>query len=524
MDFQFPAINYLYLLASLLALTLAIGSRGRLVDRTSMLWLGVLCSFAVWTLGELLANVGTTLEWQLAFQRLVYLGVVLGVVFWLFFAIHYAGLQRWLSPLVVTLLLLVPASTLVLVATLEWHSLFYERAELVLRNDHWVLQLEYGIGFWVQILLSSYLYTITGSLLLMRASLQQPAIFRRQSSLIAVAAIFPMVANVLYVLGVDFTGGFDPTSLFFVFSAVLISVATRHYHFLRLSPIARDLVFRNISVGVLVLNPMQRITDVNPFFAKIVGMNVDELVGTDATEVLGLHFDCSLLTQDPAHWEGCLRSLNSARLFDVSSMPIQGYQGETAGTLVLLNDVTQMQNVLMQLRRQAHTDPLTQLPNRRGLLDWVADLPALDTMFQPALVVMADLDHFKALNDLHGHDCGDHILQRVARFIDDRLGPDDAVARWGGEEFCIVMTRRTFAQGLAFLERLRADIQDQAFVYQQQRLQVTMTFGMVARRPEESLEKAVARADMQMYEGKRQGRNRVLSAASVAAVDAGPVA
>lgn len=115
MEFQFPAINYLYRLASLLALALAIGSRDKLVDRTSMLWLGVLCSFAVWTLGELLANVGTTLAWQLAFQRLVYLGVVFGVVFWLFFAIHYAGLQRWLSPLVVTFLLLVPAATFVLV-------------------------------------------------------------------------------------------------------------------------------------------------------------------------------------------------------------------------------------------------------------------------------------------------------------------------------------------------------------------------------------------------------------------------
>jgi|GEM_PF-2149571 len=514
MSFQFPAINYLYLLASLLAITLAIGSRDKLVDRTSMLWLGVLCSFAVWTMGELLANMGTTLAWQLAFQRVVYVGVVFGVVFWLFFAIHYAGLQRWLNPLVVSLLLLVPAATLLLVATVEWHTLFYERTELVLRDKHWVLQFDYGIGFWVQILLCSYAYTLTGSLLLMRASLQQPAIFQRQSSLIAVAAIFPMLANVLYVLGVDFTGGFDPTSLFFVFSAVLISVAARHYHFLRLSPMARDLVFRNIGVGVVVLNAMQRITDANPFFAKIVGMDVDELVGTEADEVFALHFDCSLLTRDSAHWEGRLRSLSSARLFEVSSMPILGYQGETAGTLVLLNDVSQMQSVLMQLRRQAHTDPLTQLPNRRGLLDWVADLPALDTMFQPALVVMADLDHFKALNDQHGHDCGDHILQRVARLIDDRLGPDDAVARWGGEEFCIVMTRRSHAQGRALLEQLRADIQDQTFMYKELCLQVTMTFGMVERRPDETLEQTIARADMQMYEGKRQGRNRVISASA----------
>ncbi len=110
MSFKFPAINYLCLLASMLA----IGSRDTLMDRTFMLWLGVLCCFAVWTLGELLANIGTTLEWQLAFQRLVYLGVVLGMVFWLFLAIHYAGLQRWLSPLLPARMLVVAVARFVL--------------------------------------------------------------------------------------------------------------------------------------------------------------------------------------------------------------------------------------------------------------------------------------------------------------------------------------------------------------------------------------------------------------------------
>lgn len=520
MSFQFPAINYLYLLASVLALVLGVASRGRMVDRTALLWLGVLFGFTVWSLGELLANIGTTLAWQLAFQRVVYLGVVCGVVFWLLFAIHYAGFQRWLTPLTTSLLLIVPAATLLMVSTLEWHALFYERATLVRRENYWVLEFEYGIGFWVQILLCSYLYTVVGSVLLLRASFQQPAIYRRQSTLIAIAAVFPMVANVLYVLGVDFTGGFDPTSLFFVFSALLISVATRHYHFLRLSPIARDLVFRNISIGVVVLNRMQHITDVNPSFAKITGSTADELVGTMADEIFDLSFDCSLLTRSEQRWEGRVCSPQTQQHFDVSSMPIQGYHGELVGTLILLNDVSQIQQAMNEIRRLADTDPLTQLPNRRGLLDWVAEVPQLDTMFQPALVVMADLDHFKDLNDRYGHHCGDYVLQTLARIVERRLGPGDVVGRWGGEEFCIVMTRRSAQQGEAFLETLRSEIEHFEFTYESTPVHVTITFGLVVRQRDEPLELAIKRADLLMYEGKRLGRNRVLSSATFAAASA----
>jgi len=519
MSFQFPDINYLYLLASVLALVLGIDSRSKLVDRTALCWMGVLISFAVWSMGEMLANIGTTLEWQLAFQRVVYLGVVCGVVFWLLFAIHYAGFQRWLTPALITLLLIIPAATLLSVSTLEWHSLFYEGATLVMRDDYWVLEFQYGVGFWVQILLCSYLYTVTGSMLLVRASLQQPSVYKRQSTLIAVAAVFPMVANVLYVLGVDFSGGFDPTSLFFVFSAMLITVATRHYHFLRLAPIASDLVFRNINVGVVVLNQLQRITDVNPLFARITGATSDDLVGAAAEEIFSVSFDCSALVHDDQRWEGRVYSLNAEQIFDVSSMPILGYRAEVVGTLIMLNDVTRIARAMNEIRLLADTDLLTQLPNRRALTEWVEDLPPLDTMFQPTLVIMGDLDHFKELNDTYGHHCGDNILREVARIIERRLGVGELVSRWGGEEFCIVMTRRTPQQGEQLLEQLRSEIQNFSFIYEGVDLHVTMTFGLVVRVLAEPLELAIKRADLLMYEGKRLGRNRVLSSAASAAGD-----
>jgi len=210
-----------------------------------------------------------------------------------------------------------------------------------------------------------------------------------------------------------------------------------------------------------------------------------------------------------SHNQGVAR--HRARQFEIDSMPINGYRNELLGQLLLLTDVTQIQRALDEIGRLAHTDLLTQLPNRRALIEWVGDLGAIDTMFQPVLIAMADLDHFKALNDTYGHHCGDYILKEVARIIEGELGSGDIVARWGGEEFCVVLTGRVWLQGEGFLESLRQSIEDHLFKYEGQELQVTMTFGMVQRMAGEELEFAIRRADLMMYEGKRRGRNLVSS-------------
>lgn len=509
MDFQFPAINYLYLLACILALALSYVSRDQWRESTGRYWIAVLFSFVIWTAGEFLANIGTTLSWQLGFQRLVYLGVVCGVVSWLLFAIRFSGNERWLTPGTLGVLMLVPVLTLIQVGTVEWHSLFYRSVALVSRNDYKVLEIDYGTGFWVQIIFCSYLYTLTGSALLIATSLQQPSLYRTQTTLIVLAAAIPLLVNVYFIFGGDFAGGFDPTSLFFVFSAILVTIATRHYFFLRLAPMARDLVFRNINSGVLVVNHAQQVTDVNPAFTDIARLDLDQLIGMPLDEVLLATFDTTAMHQDGCVYTGRLVSRYKARQFDISSMPIKGYRNEIQGYLILLSDVTQIQRAMDEISRLAHTDLLTQLPNRRALIDWFNDLSDIDLMFRPVLVAMADLDHFKALNDTHGHHCGDYVLKEVAGLISHHLGTGDIVARWGGEEFCLVLTGRDWQEGEGFLEMLRKAIEDHVFHYEGKDIHVTVTLGMVQREAGEALEYSIRRADLMMYDGKRRGRNTV---------------
>lgn len=511
MEFQFPAINYLYLVACVMAVALAAFSAAQAHNAGGRLWVGVMVGFALWTAGELLANSGTTLDWQLGFQRLVYLGVITAVTSWFMFALYYAGLERWLNARVVFMLMVVPVCTLVMVASLDKHQLLYTSAVLNERNGYQVLNLEYGAGFWVQLFASSYLYTLGGSYLLLRTSVRRPKIYRGQSILVGCAALLPVLPNMLYIAGIDIAGGYDPTSIFFVLSAVLVTLATQQYHFLTLAPVARDLVFDSVNIAVVVVNGEHNITDVNPAFTEISGDSFAEVVGRPVTQVFSKCFDGIEVTQSDASWQGRLTARSDCRQFDVTSMPVIGYRREHIGYVILLNDVTLVQKALDEINRLAGTDLLTDLPNRRAMQAWHQQDPAKPS--EPpgnrSLVVVAGIDHFKALNDEHGHAAGDKVLAAIAALIKANIRPADRLARWGGEEFCLILNDTEQTAGVAAIERLRHTIEQ--FFVEWDCGPVTMTFGVVAIGAQESMDDAVARADAAMYEGKRQGRNRVVA-------------
>ncbi len=507
MSFQLPPINYLYLVACIMATSLALFSYGRAVSISGKLWICVLLSFSVWTAGEFIANLGTTLAWQLAWQRMVYLGVICGVSSWLLFALYYSGNEHWITRSSLPVLMVVPVSSLLMVATLEWHPLLYREATLVMRGDYQVLQLEYGIGFWLLTISCSYLYTLTGSALLLRSSIRRPGIYRTQSLLIVVAALLPVIPNMLYLFGIDLAGGFDPTSMYFVLSALLITLATQRYHFLSLSPVARDRVFETIPIAVAVCNPQQRITDVNPAFADMIGMPMQDLPGHQLADVLARFSGKVARDPDSGQWSGRLLTQGNQRQFDVSSEIVAGERDEVIGYLVSFNDVTEVQRAMERIARMTSTDRLTSLHNRQGLADWSATSGAQHW----ELVVVGDIDHFKAINETYGHEFGDRVLAGVANLMRASLRPTDQIARWGGEEFCIVLGSAELSAGREAVERLRKRIENHEFRHGDVSASVTMTFGLVARSPDESLEEAVRRADVCLYKGKDQGRNRVIS-------------
>lgn len=161
---------------------------------------------------------------------------------------------------------------------------------------------------------------------------------------------------------------------------------------------------------------------------------------------------------------------------------------------------------------QAATDPLTGCLNRRALEERArAEIAYTARAARPLGVLMADLDHFKAINDTYGHAAGDAVLANAARVLRETVRPSDIVARYGGEEFCILL-RDADSEAVASIgERLRAALASAVLEHRGREFKVTASFGGTALRPEpsETWEALLRRADAALYRAKLAGRDRV---------------
>ena len=153
---------------------------------------------------------------------------------------------------------------------------------------------------------------------------------------------------------------------------------------------------------------------------------------------------------------------------------------------------------------QAQTDPLTGLLNRRSLENRVRDLRAAGMSYALAY---GDLDHFKVLNDTHGHEAGDHALRLFARVLGDSLRPNDIAARYGGEEFVVVLPDCNTATATSILERVRENL---ALALSAGHVpSFTVTFGLASSAYAAEFDEIVALADEALLDAKAAGRNRV---------------
>jgi diguanylate cyclase (GGDEF)-like protein len=165
----------------------------------------------------------------------------------------------------------------------------------------------------------------------------------------------------------------------------------------------------------------------------------------------------------------------------------------------------------LHLYQSAHRDSLTSLYTRRRVLQRLRQMGGEGQRGGTALILL-DVDHFKLINDRHGHDLGDIVLQQVADSIAGCVRGTDIAARWGGEEFLVLMPTTSLAEAGAVAERVLEHIRSRAGLIEGRALVVTATLSVTVIGAEETFRDALKRADGLLYAGKEAGRNRVMLA------------
>lgn len=283
----------------------------------------------------------------------------------------------------------------------------------------------------------------------------------------------------------------------------------------------------NMHDGVYFVNRDRKITYWNDGAQGLAGYPAAEVVGRSCFENFLGHVDesgrpmcttgCPLshVMRDgqPRTAEFYLRHKQGHRVpISVRVLPMRNREGKIVGAVEVFSDSTvkvKVENRVTELEQLAFRDSLTGLPNRR-YLELKVEQGLQDHMRLGRLygLLMFDLDHFKRVNDTHGHEVGDAVLKAVGQTLVQGLRPIDIVGRWGGEEFLVLMPDAN-ALGLGDLaERCRVLISQSSVATESSQVSVTASIGATVLSHSDTADSAIRRADDLMYQSKRLGGDR----------------
>jgi diguanylate cyclase (GGDEF)-like protein len=170
-------------------------------------------------------------------------------------------------------------------------------------------------------------------------------------------------------------------------------------------------------------------------------------------------------------------------------------------------------NVMMvRLENSAMTDFMTGLANRRQIMQQIkAETSDLKRNNGKAMLILADIDDFKKINDTYGHDCGDSVIKGIADMLKSTMREEDVIARWGGEEFLMLLPGVDLEYGKIIAERICKWVEVVPFRYQEKSLSVTLTFGVAELDRDLGVDASIKKADEALYKGKNMSKNCVVS-------------
>ncbi|AXY42181.1 sensor domain-containing diguanylate cyclase [Halomonas sp. JS92-SW72] len=268
--------------------------------------------------------------------------------------------------------------------------------------------------------------------------------------------------------------------------------------------------------ATLITDAEMRIQKVNRAFMEITGYQAEEVVGqTPRLFKSGRHdkaFYARLWEslETTGHWQGEIWNRNRrGEVYPLwqSITAVHDDQGQVRNYVAMFHDISERKRLEQERERQASRDHLTGAFNRRAFDAALRrEIQRAERMGEPLALLLLDIDHFKAVNDRHGHARGDEVLCRLVERLSRGLRATDLLARWGGEEFAILLPGTPLQGAAAFADRLRVQVSEHPL----QGLAITVSVGLGEWRSGEGPEALLRRVDGALYRAKSAGRNSVV--------------
>jgi diguanylate cyclase (GGDEF)-like protein len=300
------------------------------------------------------------------------------------------------------------------------------------------------------------------------------------------------------------------------------------------SAVFTDFLFNNLTSAIFLTDSSLRVRKVNDTYRTLFAKEEIEVLDQICGNSLGCQFaveqsrpcgstsecaNCPIrncLVKTFKNSDG-IENAYIERSFYIDNTPVKKYfrmkfrhvlWGNEQMAIVAIDDITELQEQRKKLEELANQDSLTGLNNRRHFFDLA------ESLFENAKrgnlsvsVAMFDIDFFKRVNDTYGHAAGDFVIKSVSDILQQNLRKSDILARFGGEEFCLLLHCKELDDAYTVVDKLRLMVELHAFVYEGKRIPVTISAGLTSKL-EDSLDVMIQKADEMLYKAKEGGRNR----------------
>ena len=457
-----------------------------------------------------------------------YLGVVIAPTTFLVFAARFNQLDRWLNRRTLPLLYLIPAMTVILLWTDHYHDVFFGGKRVPGATDIF----EGGPWYYVG-LIYFFAMVIAGYIFMLIGYFRQHGIYRRQSLLIMLGSLIAPAVGLLGVLGLSPLPGLDLIPMVFTILGVFYTLGLLRLSMFDIVPVAKQIVFDTMQEGMLVIDHQFRLVEMNASAEKLLQCERDTAIGKPVEPLLN---KWQLLQ---GQWPQVLSQSGQQTLQDgegrtyaMRIKPLAVAAGKANGWLVTWNEITDLANaeqllvetnqqlqvqlteieaLQAELKQQVIRDPLTNLYNRRFLMETLpTDIARARRKQYTICFLMYDIDGFKQLNDQYGHAEGDLVLMQLAQLCKTMSRDDDYIIRMGGEEFMIVMVDIAKDTAYSRAEDFRRAVEAYEFQGDKGSHHITISIGVAAYPEDDRDAQMVIRlSDEALYRAKAAGKNCV---------------
>ncbi|HPR32430.1 MAG TPA: histidine kinase N-terminal 7TM domain-containing protein [Prolixibacteraceae bacterium] len=373
MNWQLNDVSGIYAFAVFLLLIIVFFSFKKNINLAGRYFSFLALATVFWALGYFLGMFSRDTAFKLLMLRLEYLGSLSAGYFWFLFVLAYTRREKWINPISLTILALIPAFSYVQILFIEQHTFFYRTFSFVEVDQMILFQKEYGPGFYIACTFN-YLLTLSGLALIVSNLKQGSPLLLKQKVIIMAGALIMLLPNFFYVSGNNPFQPYDPTPIAFAVADILFIYAIIKYQFLSIVPIAQSVIYKNLKNGIIILDIRAMVISMNDAAGKILGIKPKSALGKHISVLFpdpnpvfpGFGLAPEIKTEIFLGADEACYEMHISTLYQKAAVP--------AGQIILLYDITQLKKALLSLDAFARTvahdlkSPVATIANIASLL------------------------------------------------------------------------------------------------------------------------------------------------------------